>query len=82
MAIYTQRVQTVLTDEQFEKLSRISVESAKPMSVLVREAIEAVYFEQQQRQLRLTALEKLLRLNAPVGEWPDMEEEIIHGALE
>ena len=82
MSTYTQRVQTVLTDEQFSKLSQVVAETNKPMSVLIREAIETVYFAPQQRQKRLEALEKLLSLNAPVGDWDKMEEEIIRGATE
>jgi hypothetical protein len=82
MTTYTQRVQTVLTDEQFAKLSQIVAKTNKPMSVLVREAIETVYFAPQQRQQRLEALEKLLSLNAPVADWPVIEEEIIRGAIE
>lgn len=80
MSLYTQRVQTVLTDDQFTRLSELAAEAAKPISVLVREAIEAVYFEPEQQQKRLEALEKLLALGAPVAEWEQMEEEIIRGA--
>jgi len=80
MALYTQRVQTVLTEDQFAKLARVVEETQKPMSVLIREAIEAMYFTPQRRQQRLVALENLLSLNAPVADWPEMEEEIIRGA--
>lgn len=80
MSIYTQRVQTVLTDKQFTELSQLATEMNKPMSVLVREAIETVYFEQKQREQRLEALEKLLLLDAPVADWEQMEEEIVEGA--
>lgn len=81
MALYTQRVQTVLTEEQFAKLEQVVEETHKPMSVLIREAIEAVYFTPQRRQQRLAALENLLSLYAPVSDWAEMEEEIIRGAM-
>jgi len=82
MATYTKRVQTVLTDEQFETLCQLSKELDKPVSLLLREAIETVYFERAQQQRRQAALVKLLALNAPVADWDQMEEEIIRGANE
>ncbi len=82
MGAYTKRVQTVLTEEQYQDLSRLSSERHKPLSVLIREAIEEVCLEEASRERRETALRSLLALNAPVSDWPDMEEEIIKGATE
>ena len=82
MRIYTQRVQTVLTAEQYTLLRRLSEEQGKPISVLVREAVERVYFEQAALRHRRAALKSLLSLNAPVADWEQMEEEIIKGALD
>lgn len=82
MAFYTKRVQTVLTDEQFAELSKLAAERGQPLSVLVRAAIELVYFEQVMRERRLAALERLLTLEAPVADWPTMEREIIEGGQE
>jgi len=82
LATYTKRVQTVLSEDQYETLTRLSEESGKPVSVLIREAVERVYFEQVDLQRRRTALEKLLALEAPVADWDQMEEEIIKGALD
>jgi|GEM_PF-5417396 predicted transcriptional regulator len=45
MAAYTRRVQAVLSDDQYETLSRLAGERHTPVSVLVRDAIETVYFE-------------------------------------
>lgn len=81
MAVHTKRVQTVLTEEQYEALSRLSTEVEKPLSVLIREAIEEVYFKPIDRERRRAALESLLSLDAPVADWEQMEEEIIEGAL-
>jgi hypothetical protein len=81
MTAYTRRVQTVLTDQQFEELFQLALETSKPVSVLVREAVETAYFVPKQRQQRLKALERLLALNAPVADWEQMEEEIIQGAI-
>jgi len=81
MAVYTKRVQTVLTEDQHEALSQLSVEQGKPVSLLVREAIERTYFEQANLARRRAALASLLALQAPVADWEQMEEEIIRGAL-
>jgi hypothetical protein len=48
--------------------------------VLVREAIETVYIDAEQRELRRQALDELLSLDAPVADWEEMEAEIIAGA--
>ena len=80
MALYTERVQTVLTREQYERLTALSAEEEKPLSVLIREAVEQRYFAPLAEQRRRQALENLLALDAPVAEWPQMEAEIERGA--
>jgi predicted DNA-binding protein len=80
MAIYTERLQTVLTREQYETLLRLSEKTQKPLSVLVREAIEKVYIDSEEREQRRQALDELLSLEAPVADWEEMEAEIIAGA--
>ena len=82
MAAYTKRVQTVLSDDQYATLSRLAEERHTPVSVLVRDAVETVYIERAHREQRLAALARLLALNAPVDDWPVMEEQIIRGATE
>jgi hypothetical protein len=79
-AMYTERVQTVLTKEQFDLLSATAQQENKPLSVLVREAVEEVYFVQEARRRRRHALDQLVALDAPVEDWPEMEREIIEGA--
>jgi predicted DNA-binding protein len=80
MAVYTRRLQAVLTEEQYQALSRLAEEMAKPLSVLIREAVEQVYLEQAEQERRRAALRRLLSLEAPVADWDQMEEEIIRGA--
>ncbi len=80
MALYNKRVQSVLTDEQYEMLVELSQSSGKPLSVLIREAVEQVYFERRARDRRQAALQHLLSLQAPVNDWPEMEKEIAEGA--
>ena len=82
MPAFTRRVQTVLSNAQYETLIRLAAERHTPVSVLVRDAVDAVYFERAQREQRLAALARLLALDAPVDDWPVMEEQIIRGATE
>ena len=56
MAVYSQRVQTMLTTEQYGVLAQLATQEQKPVSVLVREAIEKVYFAEAERQRRQRAL--------------------------
>ena len=70
----------MLTEEQYETLSRLAEEMEKPLSVLIREAVEQVYLEQAEQERRREALRRLLALEAPVADWDQMEEEIIRGA--
>lgn len=79
-AIYTERVQTVLTKEQYGLLTAVAQEERKAISVLIREAIEDVYFAEEARRRRRQALAELIALDAPVDDWPKMEQEIIEGA--
>ena len=82
MATYTERVQTVLTPEQYERLRQLADEADKPVSVLIREAVEQTYFVEMDRRRRREALERLLALEAPAADWPQMEAEIEKGALD
>lgn len=82
MARYTERVQTVLTQEQYEKLVALAEEKQQAVSVLIREAVEQVYFVEMDQRRRQQALERILSLEAPVSDWTQMEDEIEQGALD
>lgn len=82
MALYTRRVQSVLSEEQYEELSRIAEQRDQPLSVLIREAVKEVYLEKRGTRRRLEAVERITSLDGPVGDWEQMEEEIIRGASE
>jgi predicted DNA-binding protein len=82
MANYTERVQTVLTKEQYERLMELAEQEQKPLSVMIREAVEERYFVKLDQQKRQEALANLLALDAPVADWPQMEAEIEQGALD
>lgn len=80
MGTYVKRVQTVLTEAEFQELVNLSEEKGKPISVLIREAVEDTYFKRAIVERRQAALESLLALEAPVSDWPQIEQEIIRGA--
>ena len=82
MAIYTKRIQAVLTDEQYRELLRIAKLQHRSISHLVREAIENVYLGGSDLDERRKALKDLLSLEAPIADWDQIEDEIIRGAVE
>lgn len=82
MTRYTRRVQAVLTEAQFQELAEIAKTAGRPVSVMIREAVETTYLRDIASRRRQAALEQLLALNAPVADWEQMESEIVEGALE
>ena len=82
MATYTERVQTVLTKEQYDRLMKLAEDEQKPLSVMIREAVVERYLMRVDAQKRQQALANLLALDAPVADWPQMEAEIEQGALD
>lgn len=77
--VYTKRVQTVLSEEQYELLLQIAEEQDQPLSALIRQAIVEEYFKKTILKRRRAALKSLLSLEAPVADWQEMEQEIIKG---
>lgn len=82
MATYTHRVQTMLTEDQYRLLSALADQRGEPLSSLIREAVEETYMATIAQERRLRALERLMSLDAPVADWPQMEAEIERGAME
>ncbi len=75
-------IKAVLTEEQYTLLCSLAKEQGKPVSALIREAIEQVYLKEAIRRRRQSAVERLIALSAPVADWERMEEEILRGALD
>jgi predicted DNA-binding protein len=82
MATFTERVQTVLTKAQYERMVALAEQENKPISVLIREAVEEQYLAPVEAQRRRQALRNILALDAPVADWPQMEAEIEQGAID
>lgn len=82
MPTYTERVQTVLTKQQYDQLVSLADQQQKPLSVLIREAVVDRYLVKLDAEKRQQALANLLALDAPAADWPQMEAEIEQGALD
>ena len=50
MSELNKRVQAVLSEQQYKALGELSAEQGKPVSRLIREAIEQVYFAPAQQE--------------------------------
>jgi hypothetical protein len=80
MSSLTKRVQAVLTEEQFATLTGIARQKKKPVSILIREAVEEVYLKKTVADRKRSAFAALTALDAPVADWGIMEREIEEGA--
>ena len=69
MNVYVHRVETTLTDDQYELLARLAEQSGRLPEELVRDAIIQAYAADPHRAKRLAALERPLSLGLPAGIW-------------
>ena len=76
---YEARTQVLLTREQREGLERQAAERGISVGALIREAIDRHL--PARTGSRHEALEAIRRLELSVGDWSEMEREIIEGAL-
>ena len=77
----TKAVKVWLPEEQAEALKRLALERGESVSALIRRAVEMVYGTPDPERRR-EALRRLFSLEAPVDEWPRIEEEIERAATE
>jgi len=81
MEALTKRIQILLSEEQYGLLKRLAAVKGASIGALVRQAVEQVYLERfKDEQIRIA--KRLVRMELPVADWPEMEEEIIKGAVE
>jgi hypothetical protein len=73
MARYTRRAQVLLTEVQYRSLQTLAEAEEKPLGVLLREAVEEVYFQEKKREQKARAARQLLAL--PGTEVPDDYQE-------
>lgn len=73
---YARRVQTMLTDRQYELLQEYAREIKRPLGVLLREIVEKTLIKDLERRRKERALGRLFSGNTPVTDWPEMERQI------
>ena len=78
MCMLSERTQVLLTPAQRRRLERLSEERHISMGALIREAIDS--FTVPAGRSRREAAELLFSLEALVGDWEVMKEEIQRGA--
>lgn len=72
-------VQTELTADQLAQLETLAKQTGTTVAKLIQAAVVQTYFT---RPTPRQALARLLALDAPVADWPQMEEEIERGVVE
>lgn len=77
MCMYSERTQVLLTPAQRLRLEQIAKERQVSVGSLIREAVDALTAVRSRPPRQ--ALDDLLKLGAPVNEWPAMKEEILRG---
>jgi hypothetical protein len=81
MAKYLNKVQVLLTDQQFKDLEEIASKNHKKLGALVREAIEEYYLKTKKKREIAEAVDRLLSLpEVPVPEdYQKWEAEYLEG---
>jgi hypothetical protein len=69
MARYTRRAQVLLSEDQHQSLQTLTEAMTSPLSTLLREAAEEVYFRERRRGQKARAARELLSL--PGTEIPE-----------
>ena len=72
----TKRVQTMLTEQQYEILRELAEEIDKPLSVLIRETVQESLLVDLERQRKQKALAWMTAQGLPVDDWEVMERQI------
>lgn len=76
MALETVSVQIQLTAAQLAQLDALAQQTGTTAAELIQAAVAQTYFV---RPTQPQALARLLALDAPVADWPQMEVEIERG---
>jgi hypothetical protein len=66
----------MLTERQYELLQAYAQDTNKPLSVVIREAVERTLIIDLEQQRKRKALHRLCSGETPVSDWPDMERQI------
>ncbi|NOX61323.1 MAG: ribbon-helix-helix protein, CopG family [Chloroflexi bacterium] len=80
MHALTERLEVRLPKDTMRQLREEAQQRNATVSQLVREAIETLLVHDS--QARIHAAEALFRIEAPVADWPEMEDEIERAHIE
>lgn len=75
MAGLSKRMLILFSPEQHALLRQTAKKSGKSIGMLVREAVEQVYFGKIKLEKRKAA-QDLIKMRLPVADWGEMEKEI------
>jgi hypothetical protein len=74
------RTQILFPEEEYRRLREVAQEEGRSVGALVREAV-AKHYPGPSRERRIAAVKRMLEMDVPAPDWPQMEEEIIRGFL-
>lgn len=77
----SERTQVLLSPEQRRRVERAAAETSRSVGAVIRAAVDA-YLPPTRSRDKGRVLEELFALQAPVGDWENMEDEITLGYLE
>lgn len=77
----SKRIQVLIDEKEYKKLKEIGQRSHKSLGEIFREAARLYGERLVNRVQRLAVVEKMMRLKAPITDWPKMEKEIIRAHL-
>lgn len=80
MGTLSKRVQVLFSKEKFAILESLAKKKETSIGALIRKAVEEKYLKEQDKK-RMAILGRLSRMDLPVAEWEEIEEEIMRGAL-
>lgn len=80
MAKLTKRAQILFPKDKYALLEKVAYRQKKSVSTLVREAVEEKYLAKETKK-NDEIIKRLNKMNLPVGDPEEMEEEIILGRL-
>lgn len=77
----SERTQVLLSPAQRRRVEMAAAQTSRSVGAVIRAAIDA-YLPPNRSRDKGQALQELFALEAPVGDWQDMEDEITSGYLE
>ena len=78
MHMFSERTQVLLSPEQVTRLKRVARREGRSVGAVIRDAVDAWTRTPDER--RRAAIDRLLRMDAPVDDWEVMKAQILEGA--